>query len=728
MNQKLSFLFISLIFSLNSTFVRASDNSSLCYTKGFSSDPIQTLTRQLEAISPNKNTLLPNFPITSCGADCFSLHSNSSSSFQIELAPHLISPEIVLSPSSLKVLKLPSWSALENTSLLKFWLVGHELHPQISPTETLQYTKTQKIAFKAIKTARQEGSSSILLISPTGTGKTLILSRSVKDNLFPGLHLVTAHQIHLVDQLHQALQEELKETGTFIINWNERSNHTFADEVEQATTLEEPVVLVITTQTLKSQLHFLEDQHSNLYEELIKNTKGVYLDEAHHLGAFYTKAVLLKLQEQSGAFLVGTTATPVHHEINLRELFEREHWSYLNGEKDPFQSHPPEKIIEQLSLAIQEGEITPFEDLYIFGPVNFQETEEHPLFTKGESNFYVLNPHHYNRLAGLLYRTIQSNRKGFIVTASISEANRLVNFLSQVFKDTEFEAYHSDLTRGERQGILNRSEQSEAHYIVAVRALDEGVDLPHLSAYIDLNTNVSVKQMVHRIGRVLRLYPGKLGSDIVLLSGYMDATRAEELLSLLDMAQVSSGFSGGVLRYASGDSDIMNDEVRPLSREELLELRGELRRELENSTWSFWKEKPPIEKVAEILRRKGIKTQTEYWEKRKSDPELQLLPDSLPHAYKMKWSDIQKLVGLKVVVRAEDHSLEEIAEILRRKEIRTLTEYWEKRKSDPELQKLPYNLNIAYNIKWSDIQKLVGLIKPPIEKVAEILQKKGIKT
>jgi len=38
-----------------------------------------------------------------------------------------------------------------------------------------------------------------------------------------------------------------------------------------------------------------------------------------------------------------------------------------------------------------------------------------------------------------------------------------------------------------------------------VRALDEGVDLPGLSAYIDLNSNVSVKQMIHRIGRVRRV-------------------------------------------------------------------------------------------------------------------------------------------------------------------------------------------------------------------------------
>ena len=607
--------------------------------------------------------------------------------------------------------------------------MGHELHPQISlqVKGNVQHTKTQQIAFKAVKKALEESVSRLLLISPTGTGKTLVLARSLKDNLSPGLHLVTAHQIHLVDQLHQAFHEELEGTGTFILNWNNKPNTTFANEVKQAASLGEPVVLVITTQALKNQIRFLEAEQTDIHEKLIEITKGIYLDEVHHLGAFHTKNALLQLQEQSGAFLVGTTATPVHHEVNLRELFEREHWSYLNGEENLFQSHPPEKAIEQLSLAIQEGEITPFEHPFILGPVNFPETKEHPLFIQGESDFYVLNPHHYNRLAGLLHSIIQSNKKGFIVTASISEANRLASFLNQVFKDIEFEAYHSHLTREERQRILSHSEESEAHYIVAVRALDEGVDMPYLSAYIDLNANISVKQMVHRMGRALRLYPGKTGADTLLLSDYKDAARAKDLLNLLDMVQFSSGFSGGMLRYASGDSNFSSSEIKPFGREELLELM----RELESSTRSFWNEKPPIEEVVEILRRKNIKTQIEYWEKRKIDPELQQLPIFLPQAYKMKWSEIQRRLGLDVkkrVTKKDQPPIEKVVEILRRKGIRIITEYWGKRKTDPELQKLPRNLSIAYNIKWSEIQRRIGLIKPSIEEVTEILRRKGIST
>ena len=56
-----------------------------------------------------------------------------------------------------------------------------------------------------------------------------------------------------------------------------------------------------------------------------------------------------------------------------------------------------------------------------------------------------------------------------------------------LFEGIIFETYHSGLSRKERSEVLNRSKGKNPHYIVAVRALDEGVNLPHLSAYIDLN-------------------------------------------------------------------------------------------------------------------------------------------------------------------------------------------------------------------------------------------------
>ena len=340
----------------------------------------------------------------------------------------------------------------------------------------------------------------------------------------------------------------------------------------------------------------------------------------------------------------------------------------MNGKEDLFCSHNSDKTLEQLSLAIQKGEVTPFDNLYVIGESNFNVTKEQTLFIQGSSDLYVLNPHYYNRLAGILHPILEFNRKGFIVTATIAEADRLTGFLNEVFENIEFEAYHSDLTREEQERVRHRSREGESHYIVAVRSLDEGVNLPHLSAYIDLNSNVSVKQMVHRIGRVLRLYLDKVGADILFLADYKDAKKAGDLLNLLEVVESSFGFSGG-MRHPSGDRGLESYGLEPLRREELLELR----RELEFSVLSFWngkvKIRPSLDEATQIVRKKNLKTSMEFQELRKTDPELQLIPSEPNIAYKNEgWVSWLDFLGTNRVTKRNRPSLNEATQIVQRKD------------------------------------------------------------
>ena len=639
---RLTGLILSLVFFSQASFASSGCKQTFEYlyrshgldVQVISHPLVKKLHSEITKISPNKTKALQELSSSTCGLGCLSLSSKSSVSFRIELKPSIQEPELLISAFE-KLLILPSWDMLENTPLLKSWLIGHELHPQMpsSLSETIVYSSAQQKAFQAVKIALKEGASSLLHISPTGTGKSLVLAQAVRENLKEGLHFVSAHQIHLVEQLNQSLQESFSDKTALVINWNDKANKTFVVEIKKAMDLKQAVVFVITTQSLKRLLEFMEKEEPESYKKLVEHTKGIYLDEAHHLGAFHTKSVLTKLHKQSGAFFYGSTATPVHHEINLRDLFEKEHWSYLeqgletgvknrlNEQEGLFRRHKPEIVLNQLSTAIKKGELIPFEELYIIGEVNFPDTAKEPLFIQTDSNLFVLNSFHYNHLAGILHPLVQSNKKGFIVTASIAEAERLSQFLSEVFKDIEFEPYHSGMGKEEREEVLRNSKEKEKHYIVAVRALDEGVNGPQLSAYIDLNANVSVKQMVHRIGRVLRLYPGKLGADILFLSDYRDERRARDLLSLLDLWEASPRLSRTLKRSFSGDVKLNQGEVKSLSREALLELRTEL----EASVQSFWnkenslsiiterkekilalmKEKPQI-KIAEIAKALGM--------------------------------------------------------------------------------------------------------------------------
>ena len=425
--------------------------------------------------------------------------------------------------------------------------------------------------------------------------------------------------------------------------------------------------------------------------------------------------------------------------MNIRGLFEREHWSYLNGEEDLFRSHSADKTLEQLSLAIQKGEVTPFDDLYIVGESkNFNTTKEQPLFIQGSSDLYVLNPHYYKRLAGILHPILEFNRKGFIVTATIAEADRLAGFLNEVFENIEFEAYHSELSREEQERVRHRSRESESHYIVAVRSLDEGVNLPHLSAYIDLNSNVSVKQMVHRIGRVLRLYPGKAGAGILFLADYKDAKKAGDLLNLLEAVESSPGFSGG-MSHPSGDRGLKSYGVTPLTREELLELR----RELESSVRSFWSERaktrPSLDEATQIVRKKRIKLKREFQERRKTDLELQLIPSTPNETYKsegwVSWPDFLGTNKVKVVTKSNRPSLNEAKQIVRRKRIKSAPEFKERRKTDTELQRIPSEPHKAYKnegwVSWMNFlgtNRVTRANRPSLNEAKKIVKKKGFKS
>ena len=568
------------------------------------SSPVKKLQSAITKLSPNKKEILAQYSPSVCGPGCLSLPSKNSLFFRIELDDQIQEAELLISPLG-KLLKLNSWDKLEDSSLLKSWLVGHELHPQISTSSSLLYTQSQEKVFQEIKSALNEGASSFLHISPTGTGKTLVLARALKENLKKGLHFVTAHQIHLVEQLYETLGQNFSNKEVTLINWNERENKSFLSEIERAIDSKEPVVFVITTQSLKSLLRSIKRKESVKYESLVKHTKGIYLDEAHHLGAFQTKSVLMDLHEKSGAFFYGSTATPVHHEVNLIKMFEREHWSYLEKADQGEEDFKTNQVLDQLSIAIKEGELTPFDELYIIGEANFPETEEEPLLIQGESDFFVLNPYHYVHLSGMLEPIISSNKKGFIVTANIVESEKLSEFLGEKFEGVKFDPYHSGMTKEAREELLRRSQESERHYIVAVRALDEGMNMSQLSAYVDLNVNVSAKQMVHRMGRVLRLRLGKLGSDILFLSEYRDESRARDLLSVLDMLEASPHVSRSLRRSFSGNASLKSDNVRSLSREALLELR----RELEVSVKSFWNRDSRLsmterkERILELVRK-----------------------------------------------------------------------------------------------------------------------------
>ncbi len=474
--------------------------------------------------------------LTSCGANCAQIESSLTS------LPRIIriNPDIESPVQEGHILTIPPPGRIDNPvmmeNMIRRLLIGHELHPYISiPSEDTALRPAQQMAIDSFRESLDSGYRSFLHVAPTGMGKGIVLAKNLLEKLgresSKKISFITEDKIKIVDQLTDEIQSEAQKVNFNLkqLHWIAGEGRSFAEEVRQALSSEQPTVVTITNRSFIIQLDRLREEDLPLYEKLLENLDGIYIDEVHHLGAPRTLEFVLNLQNKTQAFVYGSTATPVHRDVEIQGLFQKVHWSYL--EERSFDTYPPSMVVDQLKRSIERGDITPFNDVYVFLGENMVDISRTPFFIQRRDSWpFSINPHYYGQLKENLSGIFESNKKGMIIVSTIREAEDITAFFNREVSDITFEAYHSGMRPELREAVFENSREQEAHYIVAVRALDEGVNLPHLSAYIDLNSHVSVKQMVHRMGRVLRPALGKLRADIFILSSYRNFEAIQELM------------------------------------------------------------------------------------------------------------------------------------------------------------------------------------------------------
>ncbi|MDB4500462.1 DEAD/DEAH box helicase [bacterium] len=110
-------------------------------------------------------------------------------------------------------------------------------------------------------------------------------------------------------------------------------------------------------------------------------------------------------------------------------------------------------------------------------------------------------------------------KKTLVFCETIDSAEALTAAVSEL--GTACETYHSGLRVTERRKILERFQEDETDTrvdcIVAVHALDEGIDVPRVDLGIIMATTKQRRQMIQRMGRIVRKKPGDSGAAIVLV-------------------------------------------------------------------------------------------------------------------------------------------------------------------------------------------------------------------
>lgn len=95
----------------------------------------------------------------------------------------------------------------------------------------------------------------------------------------------------------------------------------------------------------------------------------------------------------------------------------------------------------------------------------------------------------------------------------IKHVDAVVRLLSQRYK-ARVAKFTSENTMEEREDLLNSFAREDLQGLVAIRCLDEGVDVPSTQTAIILASSTNPRQFIQRRGRILRNSPGKTHADI----------------------------------------------------------------------------------------------------------------------------------------------------------------------------------------------------------------------
>lgn len=96
--------------------------------------------------------------------------------------------------------------------------------------------------------------------------------------------------------------------------------------------------------------------------------------------------------------------------------------------------------------------------------------------------------------------------------------------------------YTAQTTLQEREILRHQFESGELQGLVAIRCLDEGVDIPAIKTAVILSSSGNPRQFIQRRGRVLRPHPAKERAtifDMIVLPPDLDRETIEVERNLL---------------------------------------------------------------------------------------------------------------------------------------------------------------------------------------------------
>ena len=145
-----------------------------------------------------------------------------------------------------------------------------------------------------------------------------------------------------------------------------------------------------------------------------------------------------------------------------------------------------------------------------------------------------------------------------MINNSLLETNRNL-------RATKFTAAEDINTRME---LIDRFNKGYDHIMVAIKCLDEGINIPSIKSALILSSNDNYREFVQRRGRILRLYPGKEIAhiyDVLVMPSLSNMAFAEiELRRFYEYARLSTNFDylKLVLEDKMSDYGLTYDDIK----------------------------------------------------------------------------------------------------------------------------------------------------------------------
>ncbi|MEM2857076.1 MAG: DEAD/DEAH box helicase family protein [Candidatus Nitrosocaldaceae archaeon] len=345
----------------------------------------------------------------------------------------------------------------------------------------------------------------------TGTGKTYVALGCVKklEEKHPQqlMVIITVPYTHLINQW----LKNLEEWGYYGIiassdepNWQSK----LSDRIHDLNNCFLHKLIVITTHDTLSSTRFIE---------IVSKTKAPILliaDEVHGLGSPERRKGLLELYK----YRIGLSATP-------RRWFDEEGTDVL------FDYFGETVFSFSLDDAIRQGYLTPYYYYPHFIELTQDELKEYLKHTRVIAIKYKEKNKNDNLREQELLTQLLNKRRQIIVNAkekfdefarilsSYSKLKRCLIYCSPQQIDMVQDIlnkrgiiqhrFTAKEDREERQKILDNFMNGNYQALVAMRCLDEGVDIPSAEVAFILASSTNPKEFIQRRGRILRLHADK---------------------------------------------------------------------------------------------------------------------------------------------------------------------------------------------------------------------------